>query len=184
MNLNYLTYEKGRKIAADSLASALPTATGCLEWQGPKDMKGYGRLQLHTCMGRQQLAHRIAYLLHNGPFDQELVIRHQCNNPACVNPEHLSTGTPKDNVADMLLAGTRYQPDTRGTKHPMCKLSEMDVHEIRALSPVLEMVLGKANASKTLAARLGINRQTIDSIVSGKSWGWLKSPAPAQVGGH
>lgn len=81
------------------------TADECWEWQGSRDARGYGRLNL--CDGTNSLikAHRASYEFHVGPIPHGLVICHRCDNPPCVNPAHLYAGTMKDNTRDMYERG-------------------------------------------------------------------------------
>lgn len=70
--------------------------TGCLNWTGAKNQKGYGRLR---AKGRGLvLPHRIAYELAKGPIPEGLVIDHLCRNPACCNPDHLEAVTQQENA--------------------------------------------------------------------------------------
>lgn len=75
-------------------------ADECWPWMGRRDKDGYGTLRSGTTLVR---AHRFSYSLHHGETD--LLVRHSCHNPRCVNPAHLSEGTHLDNMADRLAAG-------------------------------------------------------------------------------
>lgn len=75
----------------------------CWMWQGPMHVNGYGRISVR---GRRWYAHRLSWQLHhNQPIPKGQVIRHMCNQPQCVNPHHLRSGTQRQNVIDMHLAG-------------------------------------------------------------------------------
>lgn len=74
--------------------------TGCWLWRLGRTPKGYGQLALRH--GSAGYAHRKSYQLFCGPIPEGAVVRHKCDNPPCVNPEHLEIGTTKDNVRDML----------------------------------------------------------------------------------
>lgn len=77
----------------------------CWEWQGARDMYGYGILKAD---GRDyKKAHRIAYQIFHGPIPEGHVIRHKCDNKPCVNPSHLESGTHRDNVKDAISRGLR-----------------------------------------------------------------------------
>lgn len=87
---------------------------GCWEWVGAKLVRGYGHLS-HE--GKYLLAHRVSYELHNGPIPDGLLVLHSCDNPACVRPDHLWVGTPKQNTEDMHKKGR----GATGSKRPNAK---------------------------------------------------------------
>ena len=96
--------------------------TPCIEHQGCSDRGGYGRRKYQ---GRSIQAHRVYYCLYNGcslESIQGLVVRHRCDNRACVAGDHLELGTQQDNVRDMMERGRQ------GFKHA---LTEDEVREIR-----------------------------------------------------
>lgn len=90
--------------------------TGCIEWTGSMDSKGYGQVwdeKLHR-------APRYAWTLFCGPIPDGLLVCHRCDNPLCVNPAHLFTGTALDNAMDAKLKGRldRANPPLRPVKPP------------------------------------------------------------------
>lgn len=72
----------------------------CLIWNAAKDRCGYGWFFFR---GQKQRAHRLAYSDAWGDIPNGLVVRHTCDNPACINPSHLVLGTDADNARDKAL---------------------------------------------------------------------------------
>lgn len=78
---------------------------GCWEWTGSTSKKGYGKLNIG---GVTKAAHRFSYEIANGPIPEKLFVLHRCDNPPCVRPDHLFTGTNEDNVKDMMKKGRHH----------------------------------------------------------------------------
>jgi len=81
------------------------TSTGCWEFQGYKDEKGYGKIRVGKRIRR---AHRYSYELAKGPIPKGMYVCHKCDNPSCCNPDHLFLGTPKGNTQDMIRKDRAY----------------------------------------------------------------------------
>lgn len=79
---------------------------------GSKDKDGYGYIKRD---GITWKAHRASYSEWTGTIPKGLWVLHRCDNPSCVNPEHLWLGTAQDNLNDMVAKGRQYWPGT-GTK--------------------------------------------------------------------
>lgn len=133
----------------------------CWNWQGKK-VRGYGKLII---AGRSYFAHRLSYWLMTGDIPDGLLICHRCDNPACINPEHLFLGTQQDNVADMMQKkrGHFARINQKGVKNLNAKLSLEEVRQIRSKR--------KEGWRTTDLARLyNVSGSMILGIVSGKYW--------------
>ena len=83
-------------------------ADDCWLWTGSTTPQGYGHVRVGRGRRRRMIyAHRLAYALVHGAPGRKIV-RHTCDEPSCVNPSHLLTGTPADNVADMIERGRAW----------------------------------------------------------------------------
>lgn len=130
---------------------------GCWEWVGYRDPNGYGRMDVSD---RPMLAHRVSYLVHYGSIPDGMAVLHKCDQPKCVNPEHLFLGTQADNVRDMHAKGRARKRALRGPEHGMAKLDERKVRAIRAWQGSL----------KDIAARYGITASTACDVRKRKTW--------------
>lgn len=88
------------------------TPKGCWEWQGFRNSQGYGAGK-HK---KETLAHRISFILHHGPLLEGMCVLHRCDNPPCVNPDHLFIGDRNINNKDRAAKG-RTVNRNRGKTH-------------------------------------------------------------------
>lgn len=139
---------------------AKQTDTGCWIWIGAKKPNGYGNFYLG---GRYLPAHRAAYLIYLGDIPEGHYICHRCDNPACVNPDHLFIGTPTENQQDMKWKGRAKGISAGREQHPNAKLSETDILSIRRLRR-------SGWSLKDIAERHGITASNVSYICAGKSW--------------
>ena len=89
-----------------------------------KNRDGYA---LKSYKGKMYRHHRLVYEQEHGPIPKGMVIMHTCDNPPCINPEHLRLGTHQDNIADCVNKGR--QP--RGVINAKAKLTEQQILDIR-----------------------------------------------------
>ncbi len=142
---------------ADRLWKRVVKTDTCWLWTGYKQ-KGYGRMSKdYPYTGALGvLTHRVSWELANGPIPEGLCVLHKCDNPSCVNPDHLFLGTRIDNSNDKVSKGRHV----RGEKIARSKLTEPDVLAIRA----------SKERAVVLAARYGIDRRIISYIKTRATW--------------
>ena len=136
--------------------------SGCYLWTAALKPNGYG---MFIVDGRReqrarspQYAHRAAWALHKGEIPRGLNVLHNCDNRACVNPDHLFLGTQQDNVDDMYKKGRANRPF--GERSPSAKLTDAQVIMVRQ----------SKLSNKELASQLGIDASCISRIKSSHNW--------------
>jgi hypothetical protein len=160
----------------------------CWIWTGALAGGGYGQFGLRA--GQNILAHRYSFLLAHGHLPHHVLITHDCDVKACVNPSHLHAGTYVTNAQEasqrgQLIKGdwhwTRRQPEkvhhgdqhwshvrpdrvTRGERHGQAKLTARQVRRIRTLAAQ------KQATHHELAEKFGVSDRNIHKIVRYKSW--------------
>ncbi len=133
---------------------------GCWFWEGSYGTTGYGEFSVN---GYAKKAHRVSYELFNGKITSDKpVVCHSCDNPRCVNPDHLWAGTYADNMIDKYWKGRGN--NTYGDLHHSSKLSENQVLAIRE-----EYIPGEFG-SRRLARKYNVSKQAIESILKRKTW--------------
>lgn len=131
---------------------------GCWEWVACRGANGYGRFSISR--SKWELAHRASWTLHNGPIPDGLCVLHDCDNPACVRPDHLFLGTNADNTADMDAKGRRRVTPSFGEAHGKAKLTEGDVRAIRADS----------RPEREAAPDYGVSHSTFGKVRARTAW--------------
>lgn len=141
----------GRPIKWAEVECLYPELDKCRECTSHKgDASGYPR---HNVNGVNTKICRTVYEQYYGRIAEGLVVRHKCDNPKCINPNHLELGTRKDNAHDR---------DTRGRNKSF--LTKEIVLKIRA----------DARPYKYITQEYGVAPSTISNIKKGFRWGWVK----------
>jgi hypothetical protein len=105
-------------------------ASGCWLWGGQLKGEGYGRFKVTRAI--QTTAHRMAWLLFHGAIG-DMFVCHKCDNPTCVNPDHIYLGTHTDNMRDKRMRDRSINIPRPGEKHHNAKLTTAEVLEMRKL---------------------------------------------------
>jgi hypothetical protein len=135
--------------------------SGCWLWLGNVS-RGRARISTNR-RSKMEVAARFAYRLFCSEVEDHIVIRHQCDNPLCVNPDHLLSGSHADNVADKVRRGR--QP--KGENAFGAKLTDDQVREIRATPR-------KRGSGVRLARKYGVSDTLIHRIRRGMGWRHLQ----------
>ena len=143
----------------ESKFSKLPN--GCWQWNGAKKPNGYGNFMLKNKV-LHITAHRASWLIYRGEIPEGMYVCHRCDNPACVNPDHLFIGTPKDNQDDMHHKGRTVGPRLGGALHYGHKLKNSQVLEVRNLRE-------SGKQLKEIAALFNVSLATVSYICSRKT---------------
>lgn len=140
--------------ASERLAElSVAESSGCIRFTGTVDSDGYGQIMINRVKYR---AHRLAYELASGPIPEGYVVRHKCDNPSCINPDHLEAGTQADNIKDKVERGRQASGSSIGVS----KLTETDVKNIRSSGLKVSF----------LASSYGVSTVSIRNILRRKTW--------------
>ena len=144
----------------------------CWWWKPTKKSNTRG---IFCAAGHRYQSSVYSWILHNGPIRNGLYVLHTCDNPACVRPDHLFLGTQKENLQDCLKKG-RFNHGSRGSRgelHPLARLSESDVREIRRRYVKGTGRYNRGN-SLQLSREYGVCTAEILQIAKGIRWSHLK----------
>jgi hypothetical protein len=127
--------------------------SGCWLWLGGLGKDGYG-MAWDVAEKKSLGAHRWVYMLLVGPIPEGQNVLHRCDNPCCVNPDHLFLGSLGDNNRDRKEKGR----GATGVRHPMNKLSVEQVLEIRNAPGLHREIAGQFGVSKSLISHIKTRR--------------------------
>lgn len=139
---------------AHAFWSRVDKTESCWEWTGWTNNKGYGAI-------RGELAHRISFAMKNPdvPLTPDQCVCHKCDNPKCVNPDHLFVASQAENMQDMWRKGRGL----RGETTPWSKFKTDQVLSIRKRR-------SEGESMSSMAKEYGVPIQTISAIVHRYSW--------------
>lgn len=137
----------------------------CWVWTASKYADGYGQFGISKLRKSNFRAHRVSWWIAHGEWPSEQMdLCHKCDNPACVNPDHLFVGDRTTNMRDASAKGRVKH----GAKHWGAKLSEADVLAIKGLRAV-------GQSYSVISRKYGVAMQTVARICTGVRWRHLNA---------
>lgn len=142
-----------------------PVSVGCWEWQGTTNEYGYGVIGRGARGTGLVKAHRLAYEIARGSqLRRDQLVCHHCDNPRCVNPDHLFVGTHRDNSDDKWRKGRGSPPPLLlGSQNPSAKLTEGLIPEVFRLRRL-------GLTTYQIADVFDISRNAICCVLNRKTW--------------
>lgn len=142
----------------------------CWEWTARRTRQGYGQFVIDRggAKWRTEMAHRVSWELAHGKIPNGMLVCHKCDNPPCVNPDHLFLGSTKENARDRENKGRGVDLSTvrhaRGEETNNAKLTDKAVREIR------ERYKAGGVTQTQLAKEYGVNQTKISDVVNYRTW--------------
>lgn len=138
--------------------------SGCWLWDAYRMPSGYGTIRLGQKEEGSESAHRVSWIINRGPIPDRMCICHRCDNPPCVNPDHLFLGTYSENTLDAVSKDRFHPPVIRGTDTKLAKLTDDQVREIRK----------DCRASRAVGADYKVSHTVILYIRRGRTWSHIQ----------
>jgi len=132
--------------------------SGCWLWTAAHWKNGYGRFAKTT--DQSVLAHRMAYQLFCAEIPEGQCVCHKCDNPSCVNPDHLFIGSHQENANDKVLKNRQ----AKGSKIRILALTKNEAAEI----------IKSKDSVRKLADKYAVSYGVVWGIKNGKSYKWAK----------
>lgn len=139
-------------------------ATGCLEWSKGRHRDGYGEIAID---GKLWLAHRAIWTAIKGPLPEGVQVLHRCDNPCCIEIDHLFSGTQLDNMADMKAKGRRKNRGI-GSGNGRAKLTESQIKDI--------VLLAGCRSQSEIGYLFGVSQSMVSLIQLGQAWKHAERP--------
>lgn len=144
-------------------AKSIVTETGCWQWQASRTPLGYGQMRYQ---GTRELSHRVSWMVFKGPIPASdsvygtLGVLHKCDNPGCVNPDHLFLGDQRSNAVDSVSKGRWGRRGAKGEAHGRALVTEEIVRAIRS----------SAATARECAIKYGLSTGAVRHIRARRSW--------------
>ena len=129
----------------------------CWPWTASLNTSGYGQIRID---GKNVAAHRLVWESAFGELPAGMNVCHRCDNPPCVNPNHLFLGTQSDNMRDCATKDRANKP--KGSAVHTSRLTADDVENIRANAMNLTQV--------ALAELFGVSQASVSAILRRETW--------------
>lgn len=147
---------------------SIDPSTGCWVWQKGKDKDGYPKLFID---GKNWRGNRAVLKAVTGKLGSNA--RHKCDNPPCMNPDHLEWGSSKDNKKDSIERGRHAHGDKHFMRQDPSKLRGEGNGRSKLSNEMVQDIKSRRQSGmkvKDIAVLYGVDRTTISRVINGHSW--------------
>lgn len=138
----------------------------CWNWTGGTVQSNYYRYGSFKNGTKTVRAHRFSYSLYHGVIPEGMFVCHKCDNPLCVNPNHLFLGTAQDNATDMVNKNRQ----AKGAECGNARLSKKNILDIRAMWNTKDKNGKRKYKTAEIAEKFGVTSRNILYIVNNQRW--------------